>query len=128
MKKQTPSEHDEQVTLLELLKLDERKYPELARIFAVPNMGSRHVNFAVKMRKEGLRAGVPDLVLPCARGGWFGMFIEMKRIGGSTSVEQRDWIEWLLAENYLAVVCKGADEARAKILEYMGWPSTKEGQ
>jgi len=32
-------------------------------VFAVPNGGKRHISVAIKLKKEGVRAGVADLVV-----------------------------------------------------------------
>jgi hypothetical protein len=59
-------------------------------------------------------------MLPVARGGYHGLFIEMKRQkGGTVSPTQRDWIEYLLAQGYQAVVCRGFDAAREVIEQYL---------
>lgn len=52
------------------------QYPEPKYlIFAVPNGGKRNIITAVKMKKQGVRAGIPDLCI-MTQGKMF--FIEMK--------------------------------------------------
>jgi hypothetical protein len=44
---------------------------------------------AGKMKGEGVRPGIPDLMLAVVRAPWSGIFLEMKRVrGGRTSTEQ----------------------------------------
>jgi len=43
---------------------------------------------AQKLKKEGVKRGIPDIFLPCARGGSHGLFIEMKARDGKVSEEQ----------------------------------------
>jgi len=43
-------------------------YPNARKIFAIPNGGHRNVVVAGKLKAEGVRAGVPDLCFPEARG------------------------------------------------------------
>jgi len=89
-------------------------------VFAIPNGGLRNVVVAKKMKAEGVKPGVPDLFFTLARGGYHGLFIEMKRIkGGSTSKDQKDKIERLRNCGYKVDVCKGFDEAKKSILEYV---------
>lgn len=72
------------------------------------------------MVAQGVRPGVPDIMIPRAAGKYHGLFIEMKREKGSTtSPDQIAWIETLNAEGYYARVCKGFDEARETIELYM---------
>jgi hypothetical protein len=118
-KLRTP-EHVEQVTLMQWARLHERRYPELALLHAVPNGGHRHVAVARAMKAEGVKAGVPDLDLPVARGPWHGLRIEMKAKGGRATPEQRRWIDSLRAQGYRAEVCTGWEAARDLILEYLG--------
>ena len=114
------TEADEQKALFRWLKLMEGHYPELQGCFHIPNGGSRHPYEAHNLRLEGVKAGVPDICLPVPRGGYHGVYIELKRVkGGRVSDEQRGWIEFLNRQGYLAVVCKGWEAARGIILNYL---------
>ena len=101
-------------------------HPELALIYAVPNGELRSKGTAGKLKSQGVKPGVPDLVLPVARGGYFGMYIEMKRQrGGSLSPDQKWWRDQLIDQGYYWHVFKGFRAAEPKILEYLSWVSTK---
>ena len=114
-----PSEHLEQVQLVSMV---EAAYPrEAAMLFAIPNGGDRNILVAAKLKKEGVRRGVPDMFLALPRGGWHGLFIEMKRRrGGVVSREQKEYIAALNAAGYRACVCRGCDEAFEAIKKYIG--------
>ena len=87
----------------------------------VPNGGSRHIVEASKLRRLGVRAGVPDLLLPVAVAPYHGLWIEMKRRkGGLVSAAQHGWIDALRAEGYAVAVARGADEAIDTIIAYLG--------
>ena len=87
----------------------------------VPNGGSRHIVEAAKLRRLGVRAGVPDLLLPVAVAPYHGLWIEMKRRkGGLVSAAQHGWIDALRAEGYAVAVARGADEAIDTIIAYLG--------
>jgi len=89
-------------------------------MFHIPNGGSRHKVEARKLKEQGVKAGVPDVCLPVARGGYHGLYVELKRIkGGKVSSDQQDWIKALAAEGYMAVVCRGWNEAAEAILKYL---------
>ena len=45
-------------------------YPDLELLYHVPNGGSRNKAEASKLKRMGVRAGVPDLVLPVPRAGY----------------------------------------------------------
>lgn len=90
-------------------QLDE--YPELALLYHIPNGGKRDAKTATILKRQGVKAGVPDLHLPVARGGYHGLYIELKVGDNTTTKKQKDWIRELNKQGYLAVVCYGWDEA-----------------
>ena len=60
-------EGPEQAALMEEIAL---RYPDVFElIYHVPNGGHRHKKVAEKLKDQGVKAGIPDLVLPMARGG-----------------------------------------------------------
>jgi hypothetical protein len=113
-----PTEHEEQKSVIKWFAL---QYPAIgARLVAVPNGGARNVIVASKLKAEGVRPGFPDLMLLTPRQGFSGLIIEMKRTkGGSVAPEQADWMEWLAAQGFKVVVCKGAEVAREAIKAYL---------
>ena len=122
MKETIPTESVEQATLVAWLK---RSYPSL-RMFSIPNGAHLAGSIAQrskqvqKLKLQGMEPGVCDLMLPCARNGYHGLFIEMKRKKGSTtSSEQKEWIQYLSEQGYKAEVCKGWESARDLIIEYL---------
>jgi hypothetical protein len=113
------SESTEQQALFQWSEYNKAKYPELELLFHVPNGGKRNVIEAARLKREGVRAGVPDLILPVARGNYHGLFIEMKANKGKATQKQNEWIEKLQAQGYLAVVCNGWEEAKALLQNYL---------
>lgn len=114
------SEEEEQAALFEWAAWKLQRWPELGLLFHIPNGGLRNKVTAAKLKNVGVKAGVPDLFLPVARGDWHGLFIEMKRRkGGKLSPLQVDWIEALGRQGYKTVVCFGADAAEAAIEDYL---------
>lgn len=85
-------------------------------IVHIPNEGKRSLSYAARMKRMGLRSGFPDLLVPLARGGYHGLFIEMKYGKNKTTKEQKEWLERLSAEGYACAVCYNAAEA-IKIIE-----------
>lgn len=85
----------------------EAQYPGVL-IYAVPNGGNRHIATAVRLKKEGVKAGVPDLHIPEWR-----LRIEMKRQrGGSTSNDQDEIIAYLRDVcGDTVLITRGCDDA-----------------
>ena len=95
--------------------------PELRNMYAIPNGGKRDKAVAAKMQRTGTKPGVPDVFLAAARGGYHGLYVEMKRRkGGQVSKAQREWLARLTQAGYCCKVCRGYDEARKAILAYLG--------
>lgn len=128
------SEHDEQRELFAWAEIAKGRWPELALMFAIPNFSGRlgkvppvaAIRQAQKLKAEGRKPGVPDVLLPVARGGYHGLFVEMKRANGvpsDVSDEQREWLEVLGANGYRCAVAFGFQEGRAAILDYLNQPN-----
>ena len=110
----------EQEALFRWAAYERGKWPELAAMYHIPNGGSRNKAEAARLKAQGVRAGVPDICLPAARGCYHGLYIELKRRnGGRVSEAQREWIEYLENAGYCARVCHGWDEARETIEKYL---------
>ena len=115
-----PLEHDEQAALIQWAEIASRSNHALALLFAIPNGGERHKAVAAKLKAEGVKPGVPDLCLPVPSGDYHGLFIEMKRIrGSSTTLWQLEWIDALRQQGYRVEVCKGWEAAKDVLLEYL---------
>jgi hypothetical protein len=97
-------EHEHQSAFFSWLRLNQRKFPELKRFFAIPNGGARSHATAISLFLEGVRPGVLDTYLPLRRQGKTGLWIEFKAPGGSLSQEQREEILALEAEGHLCKV------------------------
>lgn len=114
------TESQEQQLLFEWAALSAGRWPELALMYHIPNGGSRSKSEAGRFRAEGVKAGVPDICLPAARGGYHGLYIELKRVkGGRVSPAQQGWIAALRDQGYCACVCKGWDDAAHIIKAYL---------
>ena len=120
-----PTEAQEQTTLFQWAKLMEKKWPELQLLHAIPNGGSRNPIEARHLKEQGVKAGIPDIFLPCPKNVFHGLYIEMKRKkGGRLSEAQREMIDNLRCCGYRVEVCEGWEKARDVITEYMNEKST----
>lgn len=114
------SEHAEQVALISWWALAHKRYrlPEYS-LMAIPNGGARHILTAVKLKQEGVRAGVSDLLLRVSENGYHALWIEMKIKGGKLSDSQSRFIEWQRNEGAKCVVCYSWTEAKEIIEDYL---------
>ena len=115
-----PYEADEQKAIFEWIGYSIGRFPELKLCMHIPNGGYRNPREAHNLRLQGVKSGVPDLFLPVAKRGYHGLFIELKRKkGGRLSEDQKQWLDDLFEQGYLAVRCDGADEAIGMLERYL---------
>lgn len=115
------TENQEQAALFEWAGWMEHQIPELKLLHSCPNGGYRLPKTAAVLQKTGVKSGVPDVCLPVSNGKYHALYIEMKRVkGGAVSANQRVWLNELSKAGNRAVVCKGFEQARDTILEYLG--------
>lgn len=96
-------------------------------LYAIPNGGKRSISTAARLKATGVKAGFPDIGLAVARGGFHGLFIEMKKPKsdkyqkGSTRAKQTDWHANLRTCGYYVEVCYGWIDAIATVHAYLEW-------
>ena len=100
----------------------------LARLcYAVPNGGKRDPITAARLKAEGVKAGVPDVVYPVARHVWHSPYIELKAGKGRPSDDQVEWHTLLRQQGHAVAVCWGWHAARLCFRDYeMGGPQAME--
>lgn len=107
----TRTERVEQADVITWANEATRQWPFLAYLFAVPNAAKRSKATIGTALSTGLKAGVPDLLLPVPNRWANGLAIEMKVKGRSTSENQDRWINALRAFRWNVAVCYSAAEA-----------------
>lgn len=96
-------------------------------LWATPNGGHRHPAVARKLKAEGVRAGVSDYFLAVPRGGYHGLFLELKAEGGRASVDQLAFGNSVTEQGYRFCIARGADEASKAIESYLIRPTQLAG-
>lgn len=96
------------------------EYPEYrGLLFHVPNGGSRNAREGANLKKQGVVAGVADLLLLLPRKGFGCLCVEMKTAKGSQSTLQREWGGKVSKYGNLYVVCRSVDEFIEIINSYL---------
>lgn len=133
------TEHAHQTALFAWSAINVGTHPELRWLFAIPNGGQRGDGTAKgaaiaggRLKAEGVKAGVPDVMLPIRRSYWAGLFIEMKRPKSKGRAKgrfdrdpdspQEQWRTYLLGAGYRHCICYTWNEASAEILRYLNEP------
>lgn len=114
------TEDQEQMLIFQWAAFAHGKHPELDLLYHIPNGGKRSKAEAGRFKAMGVKSGVPDLMLPVQKNGYHGLYIELKREkGGTVSPEQQKWINALRKQGYAVEVCKGFEQARCLLVEYL---------
>lgn len=100
-----------------------------AYAFAVPNgaylfgtAGQRSAQMA-RLKRQGLKTGVPDVVIAIPIAPYHGLYVELKRereARPKTSDEQQTWLAKLAGQGYCAKLAYGFDEAQQVVRDYLG--------
>lgn len=102
-----------------------REYPELKWLHHIPNGGKRNAAEAARFKAQGVKAGVSDLFLPAAHGGYFGLYIEMKYGDNKPTRQQAEFMKDMLFAGYKTKVAYSAEEAIDELRKYLQEPETK---
>lgn len=94
------SEATEQERVINWATFYAKDFPELDLLHHIPNGGSRNQLEAANLKRQGVKAGVPDLCLPVARNGKHGLYVEMKWGKNKTTDKQDWWLEQLRQQGY----------------------------
>lgn len=92
--------------------------------FHPPNESKRKVQAHVKLKRQGLKPGVPDIIIidpPPKATGFVGTVIELKapRVASRapvTSAAQRRWLDEFTRRGWAAFVAEGARDAIALLM------------
>lgn len=118
------SEHSEQAAFFDWCRLNEKNYPPLQWIHAIPNGGLRNKRIASKLKREGVKSGVWDVYLPCptsigSRLNFCGLWLEFKYGYNKLTKNQRLFREYVKKMGYEAVVVYSAEEAIEAVKNYL---------
>lgn len=111
------TEDTEQMQIINYCNSMSAYVPEYAMIYHIPNEGKR--KNGAKLKRIGLRKGIPDLCLPVPKIGFHGLYIELKKMHLKASKEQKEWLFKLEQQGYAVSICFGANEAINLITAYM---------
>ncbi len=85
--------------------------------------GKRNPREAARLKAEGAKPGVSDLLLPLKRQGFGSMWIELKAPKKRPTKLQADWLELMRAAGHRAEWHDDWLAAAAAISDYLGLPS-----
>jgi len=110
------TESHEQRLLVEWLRLQGIGF------FAVPNSARRDARNAARLKAEGMRAGVPDLIFTRRFANGQPVALELKTKKGRLSNSQREVIREMESEGWIVLVAFGLEDAVKKVRDTFGRP------
>ena len=93
-------------TLLDTLRL---------RWCHVPNGGLRNARVGAELKRQGVKRGVPDVLIFVPSGEYVGLAIELKVGRNRLTPEQADWLAGLESAGWATAVCHDIDEVIAAL-------------
>lgn len=88
-------------------------------LIAIPNGGKRNVREAARLKRQGVKAGVFDLMLNLARNCYYGLDMELKIGKNKLSDKQMEWNDRMAKAGRYTVVCYDLDQVKEIIDEYI---------
>lgn len=87
--------------------------------FAVPNGGHRHIKTALKLKKEGVKRGVSDVLCLIPVKPYHGLVIEFKRHPNKPTKEQLEFMTACVGQRYKVGVCYSVEDAITLFEDYL---------
>lgn len=100
--------------------------PHHRTIFAVPNAARRSAQQGKRLKDEGMKAGIPDVICPFPRSGFASLMIEFKCKGNSPSPAQQEMIAALIKAGNAVCVARSAADAYSLLSKYEAGQLTQE--
>ena len=97
----------------------------IAPLVHVANERATSLQAGARLKKKGVRAGVPDLELKIPRGQFASMYSELKTEKGRMSENQKNWREFLEMHSKYEVH-RTLEEFQRGVINYMNIKTTKE--
>ena len=108
-----------QAAFIQWVNYAEKGDERLQTLFHPPNGGRRDPKEAARLKKQGVRAGVLDIILPWPCGGFTGLAIEFKSLTGTVSKEQVKFGNLLLKAGWKVVVHNDPMKAIQEVKNYL---------
>ena len=106
-------EHGIQAAIMQFL---DHALPDSYRAFAIPNGGKRDRITGAILKREGVKAGVPDIAI--VRGGGYVAFLEVKTAAGRLSNSQVEFKDWCGRNSVPYAVVRGIGDVQAALMDW----------
>lgn len=87
--------------------------------FHTPNGGSRNIKEAAELKRQGVKAGVPDILIIEQKNNYSGLAIELKVKGGKQTASQKEFEKKLTNKGFLYRIVYSLDELIYLVNKYL---------
>lgn len=112
-------EDAELMAFFDWIRIKEKQYPELSLIYHIGNERKTTPQAGARLKKKGVRKGVPDVCVPIPRNRCHGLYIEFKIKPNKLTPEQKEFSSNLEKQRYAVCVAYSALDAISMIKEYL---------
>lgn len=124
------SEHDIQAAVFAWADVARATMPELDAMYGIINEGRRgrkqnpktgawYSPEGARYKRQGMKAGMPDVCLPVPRGPFGALYVEFKKPGGRAAKHQRERHSVLAAAGNLVLIVDNFDDAVYALTKYL---------
>lgn len=106
-------EHKIQTAIMSFL---DRALPSSCYAFAVPNGGKRDAVTGAILKREGVKAGVADIIV--LRNPGLCALIEVKTSVGTLSNSQKAFRDWCAENGFPYAVCRGVGDVQDALTDW----------
>ena len=106
-------EHKLQVAICKWLDFTQDFY-----YYAIANGGARHRLVAIKLKMEGVKAGVADMFWMISNNNWKGLFVEVKIEKGSQQTNQKAFQAIALSHGYYYAVVRSIEDCEELLRKF----------
>lgn len=85
----------------------------------VGNERRTSIQAGVRLKKKGVKKGVPDILIFEPRGKYNGLAVELKIKPNKVSKEQNEWLSQLVIKGWQTSVCYSFDEFDELLTKYL---------
>ncbi len=102
------------------IQMSVAKYLDLLDVlwFHPANERKTSIQQGVRLKKKGVKSGVPDVMILESNDTYKGLAIELKTAKGRLTDNQKKWLSDLQDNGFSCYVCRSFDDAKEKIDEF----------
>ena len=87
--------------------------------FHVANERRTSVRAGARLKRKGVKAGVPDVLIFEPKGKYHGLALELKIKGNYMTLDQKHWFTRLEMKGWFCKCCYNFDEVQETVTNYL---------